>query len=54
MIRPIERVDMNQEELEALLDRARVAPLSEQDYAKLRGVIETLGYLTNMLEDRKP
>jgi transposase len=53
MIRPIERVDMNQEELEALLDRARVAPLSEKDYAKLRGVIDTLGYLTNMLEDRK-
>lgn len=53
MIRPIERMDMNQEELEALLDRTRAGPLSEEDYAKLRRVIETLGYLTNMLEDRK-
>ena len=53
MMRPIERVDMNQEELDALLERARTGPLSEEDCAKLRGVIETLSYLTDLLEDRK-
>ena len=53
MMRPIERVDMNEEELEALLERARTAPLSEEDYAKLREVVETLGYLTDLLQDRK-
>jgi transposase len=53
MMRPIERVDMNQEELDALLERARIGPLSEEDCAKLRGVIETLSYLTDLLEDRK-
>jgi hypothetical protein len=53
MMKPIERVDMNQEELDALLERARTGPLSEEDCAKLRGVIETLSYLTDLLEDRK-
>ena len=53
MMRPIERVDMNQEELDALLKRARTGPLSEEDCAKLKGVIETLSYLTDLLEDRK-
>jgi transposase len=53
MMRPIERVDVNLEDLEALLERAKAAPLSEEDYAKLKGVIETLGFLTNLLEDRK-
>jgi len=52
-MRPIERVDINQEELDALLERARIGPLSEEDCAKLRGVIETLSYLTDLLEDRK-
>ena len=52
-MRPVERVDMNREELEALLDRAIAASLSEEDYAKLKGVVETLGYLTHLLEDRK-
>jgi len=53
MMRPIERVDMNQEELDALLERARTGPLSEEDCAKLKGVIETLSYLTDLLGDRK-
>ena len=53
MMRPIERVDMNQEELDALLERARTGPLSEEDCAKLKGVVETLSYLTDLLEDRK-
>jgi len=53
MMRPMERVNMSQEELEALLERARTGPLSEGDCAKLKGVVETLSYLTDLLEDRK-
>ncbi len=53
MMRPIERVNMNQEELDALLERARTGPLSEEDCAKLKEVIETLSYVTDLLEDRK-
>jgi len=53
MMRPIERVDMNMKDLEALLERARTASLSEEDYAKLKGAVETLPFVTNMLEDRK-
>lgn len=53
MMRPIERVDMNQEELDSLVERARTGPLSEEDCAKLKGIIETLSYLTDLVEDRK-
>jgi len=53
MMRPIERVNMSQEELDALLERAKTGPLSEEDCAKLKGVIETLSFLTDLLEDRK-
>lgn len=53
MMRPIGRVEVNMEELEALLERAKAAPLSEADYARLKSVLETLGYLTHLLEDRK-
>lgn len=53
MMGPIERVNMSQEELDALLERAKTGPLSEEDCAKLKGVIETLSFLTDLLEDRK-
>jgi transposase len=53
MMMPIERVHMNQEELDALLERARTGPLSEEDCAKLKDVIGTLAHLTDLLEDRK-
>jgi transposase len=48
-----ERLELNMEELQALLERTKAAPLSEQDYHKLKAAVETLGYLTQLLEDRK-
>jgi hypothetical protein len=39
-------------ELEALLERAKARPLSEADYATLQAALATLGYLTELLEDR--
>lgn len=37
-------------ELEAILERARVSALSEEDHAKLKGAVETLAFLTRELE----
>jgi transposase len=48
-----EQLELNMEELQALLERTKAAPLSEQDYHKLKAAVETLGYLTQLLEDRK-
>jgi transposase len=53
MNRSRERLELNMEELETLLERAKACPLSEQDYNKLKAAVETLGYLTQLLEDRK-
>lgn len=47
------RMELNMEELETLLERAKASPLSEPDYHKLKAALETLGYLTQLLEDRK-
>jgi transposase len=53
MNRMRERLELNREELERLLERAKKAPLSEPDYQTLKAAVETLGYLTQLLEDRK-
>lgn len=48
-----ERLELNREELERLLERAKKGPLSEPDYQTLKAAVDTLGYLTQLLEDRK-
>jgi transposase len=53
MNRASQRLELNMEELATLLERAKASPLSEQDYHKLKAALETLGYLTQLLEDRK-
>jgi hypothetical protein len=49
---PPPRLAIPMAELEALLERARTEPLSEADYATLKAALATLGYLTELLEDR--
>ena len=49
---PPVRMEVSQQELEAVLARVRET-LGEQDYAKLKAVIETLAYLTDSLQDRE-
>ena len=44
------RIEIGMDELEAIVERARTGPLSEQDYAKLKAALETLGFLTEELE----
>lgn len=53
MNRARERLDLNMDELERLLERAKTGPLSESDYQTLKAAVKTLGYLTQLLEDRK-
>lgn len=53
MKQKIERVEVNMEELKALLERAKTAPLQERDYNQLKAAVETLGYLTQIIEDNK-
>lgn len=53
MNRSRERLELNIEELERLLERAKQGPLSDPDYQTLKAAVETLGYLTQLLEDRK-
>jgi len=52
MMRPIQRLQVNMQALLALLDRVK-AVLSEEDHRILRGAVETLGLLTQLLENRK-
>ena len=47
----IERLDIAAEELKQLLERAREV-LPEQDYRKLKGAVETLEYLTELVADK--
>jgi transposase len=44
------RLEVERQELEAILERARSAPLSSCDYATLKGAVDTLSWLTRELE----
>lgn len=46
-------LDVSTEELEALLERARQQPLTPNDYEKPKAAIRTLGYITELLENRE-
>jgi hypothetical protein len=48
----IEFIDMDREELNQLVERAR-ASLSEVEYRKLKRVVEALTYLTDLVADQQ-
>src|SRR2546428_3658793 len=48
-----ERIEVNMQDLEALLERARQGPLGEEDYQKLEAEIHTLGQVAHLLEERE-
>jgi len=48
-----ERVELSLEALEAILEQARTEPLSEAQIEQLKGVINTLGRLTQELEKKR-
>lgn len=49
----MEPLEVTHEELAALLERARQGPLEEADFRKLRAIIETLEYLTDLVADKE-
>ena len=48
----IPRIDIDVEELEKVLERARKEPLDQEGYAKLKASLETLGYLIQLVENK--
>ena len=48
----VEFMDMNREELNQLLERAQ-ASLSAEDYRKVKGVVEALSYVTDLVADQQ-
>src|SRR5579864_7576391 len=48
-----EHIDVSTKELEALLEQAMQAPLQPDGYQKLKAAIRTLGYVTELLENRE-
>jgi len=48
-----EIVEVNREELESILQRAQVGPLNEKDCEKLKSLIESYAYLTQLLGDKR-
>jgi transposase len=48
---PVERVQVEREELEQLLEHARPG-LSEEEYRKLKAALDTLVYLTQLVENK--
>jgi transposase len=48
-----EYIDVSTKELEALLEQATQAPLQPEGYQKLKAAIHTLGYVTELLENRE-
>ena len=48
---PVERVKLEREELEQLLEHARPG-LSEEEYRKLKAALDTLVYLTQLVENK--
>src|SRR5207244_13660113 len=48
----LEFIDMDREELNQLVERAR-ASLAEEDYRKVKGMAEALTYLTDLVADQQ-
>ena len=51
-MRHIERLEVSMDELESILERAKTAPLTDEECAKLRKAMETLMYLTDLVGDK--
>src|SRR5215472_15373698 len=48
----IQFIDMDREELNQLVERARTS-LAEEDYRKVKGMAEALTYLTDLVADQQ-
>ena len=48
----IPRIDLRMDDLERVVNRARQAPLTEDDYTTLKAAIDTLGYVAQLVEQK--
>jgi transposase len=48
----IPRLELSMEQLHKLVEHARREPLSEEEYTQLKAAVETLGYLTQLVENQ--
>ena len=48
----IPRIDLRMDDLERVVDRARQAPLTEEEYTTLKAAIDTLGYVAQLVEQK--
>ena len=49
---PLPRLEVRREELQSLLEHARTEALSEPEYQRLKAALDTLVYLTELVEDK--
>ena len=49
---PLPRLEVSREELQSLLEHARMEALSEPEYQQLKAALDTLVYLTQLVEDK--
>jgi transposase len=49
----VETIDLDRQELEAILEHAKTKPMNEEEYGKLHAAIETLVFLTTELEKKR-
>jgi hypothetical protein len=52
MAQTISHIELHMDDLERLAERARQAPLSDDDYATLKAALHTLGYVAQLVEDK--
>ena len=50
---PVQYIDLDRRELEGILEHAKTAPMSQDEYDKLHAVVETLVFLTAELEKKQ-
>jgi hypothetical protein len=52
MAQTLSHIELHMDDLERLAERARQAPLSDDDYATLKAALHTLGYVAQLVEDK--
>lgn len=50
---PIKQIELSMKELESILERAQVSPLDAEDCEKIKAVLQSYLYLTELLEDKR-
>src|SRR5215475_14611919 len=45
-------LELSVDQLRQLVEQAHNGPLSDEEYTRLKAAIETLGYLTQLIEDK--